>query len=131
MQKHCARCGNKLDGLASVLATKMKPAECSECGSKNYRRHRLSYLGLVLFFSLGLIALLFLAMATGFELASSVAFWSILLIVGIFVGEVFVNPLEQYDELLQQENEGTGKRNALLALALAVFSVFVYLLFGK
>jgi len=70
-------------------------------------------------------------MATGFELASSVAFWSILLIVGIFVGEVFVNPLEQYDELLQQENEGTGKRNALLALALAVFSVFVYLLFGK
>jgi hypothetical protein len=79
------------------------------------------------FFSLGLIALLFLAMSQGFTFALNAAIVGFFLLIAIYIGELLLVGLEFFSPSIENENAIAGKKNSLIALIFVILSVLLYL----
>ena len=124
----CGKCGETLNSIKSTIASRLFPIRCAHCDCKNYRNHSIFYYVSTVLFSIGVLVLIFIAMSQGFAFSGKTFIGFIVLLLGIYLAEVYFRPLEVYSAEEKEKDKASSRNKVLVALVVILISVALYLL---
>lgn len=126
MKTKCPKCGSQFGFFHSFVLSRTLPVKCSTCGEVCYRKHSLSYFSSLTFLSVGLFALIFVAMSSGFIVASYAAISLVVVTLLLYIAELRLFSIDIYPTEMARADKRRGIAKAALVILLIFGSVAIY-----
>lgn len=122
----CTNCGNSMESLKAIFATKCFAPTCNNCGTKLFRKHYCSTTLLYLLGSIGVFILLFSFMNNGLRVTLIGLASYLLLTLIAYVGELFIFGLSEYTDHDEKKANLRTRRSVLIAAVIIFIGAILY-----